>query len=320
MKVFLTGRLQDFAMRELRKRYTVEVHTGSIPISRPRLRSKVRDADGLVCFPFDFIDRDIIDSGVNLRTICTYSVGFDHIDVGHAKSKKIRVGYTPDVLTEATADLSFSLILDVARRVTESDRMIRAGKWNRVYGAADFLGTDLQSKTLGILGMGRIGQALARRAGAFGMKITYHSRHRIPRSTERALCARYASLPRLVSGSDVISIHVPHTGETHGMVDAAFLKRMKRTAILVNTARGKIVNQRSLAAALKKNTIAGAGLDVFESEPLQKGDPLTRLQNVVLAPHIGSSTAETREAMARITLRNLRLGMARKKPAYSVGF
>lgn len=320
MKVFLTGRLHDFAMRDLRSRYEVDVHTGRIPVSRRVLRSKIRDADGLVCFPFDRIDREIIDSAENLRTICAYSVGFDHIDVEHAKSRKIRVGYTPDVLTDATADLAFSLILDVARRVTEGDRAIRAGRWKTGYGPYDFLGMDLRSKTLGILGMGRIGQAVAGRAVGFGMKIAYHSRRRIPASRERALGARYFSLPGLVSRSDVISIHVPYTAETHRMVDAAFLGKMKRTAILVNTARGRIVNQSDLAQALKKKVIAGAGLDVFESEPVPRGDPLARLQNAVLAPHIGSSTVETREAMARLTLRNLHLGMAGRKPVCSVGY
>ena len=158
-------------------------------------------------------------------------MGFDHIDISHAKRRKIRVGHTPEVLTDATADLAFALMLDVARRVTEGDRIIRSGKWGRVYGPRDHLGMDLQSKTLGILGMGRIGKTLAKRAGVFGMKITYHSRHRIPKSTERSLGARYVSMARLIADSDVISIHVPYTGQTHGMVDATFLRKMKKTSI-----------------------------------------------------------------------------------------
>lgn len=319
-KVFLTRRLHDFALEDLGRKYLVEVHAGRIPIPRARLRSKVRDADGLVCFPCDTVDADIIDSAEGLRAISTYSVGFDHIDIAHAKKKKIRVGYTPGVLTDATADLAFSLILDVTRRVTEGDRTIRAGRWSQVYGAYDFVGTGIQSKTLGILGLGRIGQALARRAGAFGMDVTYHGRRRAPKGVERSLGARYVGLDELIACSDIISIHVPHTAETDGMFDAGAFKRMKRTAVLINTARGRIVNQKDLAGALKRKTIAGAGLDVFESEPIGRGDPLTRLQNVVLAPHIGSSTEETRAEMARITVRNLHLGMAGRRPLYSVGY
>ena len=318
MKIFLTGKLPDFALKELRKVHIVNVHTGKIPISRAKLLSGICNADGLVCFPFDSIDQDVIDSAISLKAICTFSVGFDHIDVKYAKSKNIQIGYTPDVLTEATADLAFSLILDVTRRVTESDRIIRAGKWTKPYGAVEFVGTGLQSKTLGILGMGRIGQALAKRAAVFGMKTSYYNRHRFSNNVEKSLGVKYSGLSRLISKSDIISVHVPYTKDTHGMINAAFFKKMKKTAILVNTARGKIVNQRDLTVALKGNEIGGAGLDVFESEPLQKGDLLTKLNNVVLSAHIGSSTVQTRDEMARLTIKNLNLGMAGKKPIHSV--
>ena len=317
MKVLLTRELHDFALEELSKRYKVVVHSGKIPIPKEELQSKIRDVEGLICYPYDKIDREIIDAGQKLRTICTYSVGFDHIDVSYAKKRGILVGYTPEVLTDATADLAFSLILDVSRRVTEGDRLIRDGMWVGSYGAYDYVGMDIQSMTLGILGLGRIGRALAKRAAPFGMDIIYHNRHRAT-NMEKSLGARYVSLERLLADSDVISIHVPYTDETDGMFDAKLFKKMKNTAFLVNTARGKIVNQIDLVAALKDGTIAGAGLDVFESEPLKKNDPLTRLQNVVLVPHIGSSAIKTREEMARITLENLHRGMAGKEPVYAV--
>ena len=178
-KVFLTRTLHDFALKELRKRYQIEIHSGKIPIPKTKLRSKIKEVDGLICFPYDKIEKETIDCAENLKVISTYSVGFDHIDTEYAKEKKIRVGYTPEVLTDATADLAFSLLLDVSRRVSEGDRIIREGKWKEIYGAYDYVGVDLQGKTIGILGLGRIGSTLAKRAKAFDMKIIYHSRNRV---------------------------------------------------------------------------------------------------------------------------------------------
>ncbi len=319
VRVFLTRRLQDFAIRELEERYDLEIHSGRIPVPKAKLLSRIGDVEGLICHPYDTVDREVIDAAGKLRVISTYSVGFDHIDVARARKRGIRVGYTPEVLTDATADLAFALILDVTRRVTEGDRMIRAGEWVLDGEGDGYVGHDMRSRTLGILGMGRIGGAVAKRAGAFGMDIVYHNRHRVAESAERALGARYVGLEGLIAGSDVISIHVPYTGKTDGMFDAAVFARMKRTAILVNTARGRIVNERDLVSALRRKAIAGAGLDVFETEPIRRNSPLTRMQNVVLAPHIGSSTEETRAKMARITLDNLHRGMAGRRPVYSVG-
>lgn len=261
-----------------------------------------------------------MDLASNLKVISTYSVGFDHIDINSAKKKKIRVGYTPEVLTDATADLSFSLILDVLRRVSEGDRIIRDGKWKVIYGAYDYVGLDLQGKTLGILGLGRIGKMLAKRAKAFDMKIIYHNRKRLSKSKEKSLNAKYISFEKLITQSDIVSIHVPHTKETDHMFDIKVFKKMKKSAFLINTARGMIVNEKDLVSALKKKMIAGAGLDVFETEPISKKHPLVKLQNVVLAPHIGSSTKETRAKMAEITVKNLNLGINGKKPIYSVGY
>ena len=319
-KVFLTRTLHDFALKELKKRYQIEVHSGKIPIPQTKLRSKIKEINGLICFPYDKINKTTIDLAKNLKVISTYSVGFDHIDTKYAKKKKIRVGYTPEVLTDATADLAFSLLLDIIRRVSEGDRIIREGKWKVIYGAYDYVGLDLQGKTLGILGLGRIGGTLAKRAKAFDMKLVYHNRKRVSKTKEKTLGIKYVSFEKLITQSDIISIHVPHTKETEHMFNMKVFKKMKKSVFLINTSRGKIVNEKDLVTALKKKMIAGAGLDVFEIEPIGKKHPLTKLQNVVLAPHIGSSTKETRSKMAEITVKNLNLGMNGKKPIYSVGY
>jgi len=319
-RVFLTRTLHDFALKMLKEKYQVEIHSGKIPIPVTKLRSKIKEVEGLICFPYDIVNKETIECAKNLKVISTYSVGFDHIDTEYAKKKKIRVGYTPEVLTDATADLAFSLLLDISRRVSEGDRMIREGKWREIFGASDYVGIDLQGKTIGILGLGRIGGTLAKRAKAFDMKILYHNRKHVSESKEKALNAKYVSFEKLVSQSDVISIHVPHTKETNHLFNMKIFKKMKESAFLINTSRGKVVNEKDLIIALRKKIISGAGLDVFASEPIKKNNPLTKLQNIVLTPHIGSSTRETRIKMAEITVKNLVLGMNQKKPTYSVGY
>jgi len=319
-RVFLTRTLHDFALSELKKRYKIEIYSGKIPIPQSKLRSKIKDVEGLICFPYDKIDKNTIESAKNLKVISTYSVGFDHIDVECAKERKIRVGYTPEVLTDATADLAFSLLLDLFRRVSEGDRIIRKGGWNIIYGAYDYVGIDLQGKTLGILGLGRIGKVLAKRAKAFDMKIIYHNRKQVSESKEKSLNVKYVSFEKLITQSDVISIHVPHTKETDHLLDMKIFRRMKNTSFVINTSRGKIINEEDLVTAIKKKIIAGAGLDVYEEEPIRGNHPLVKLQNVVLAPHIGSSTKETRSKMAEITIKNLNLGIEGRKPMYSIGY
>lgn len=282
------------------------------------LKEKIKDVDGLICFPYDTIDKEILDVAKNLKVISTYSVGYDHIDIEEAKLRGIKIGYTPEVLTNATADLTIALMLDLTRRVTEGDRLIRAGKWDVIFGAYDYVGMDLEGKILGIFGMGRIGQAVAKRATAFGMRIIYHSRNKLSRILENKLRAKYVSFDELIRKSDILSIHVPYKKETAKIINIKIFKKMKKNALLVNTARGKIVNESDLIRALKSKLIAGAALDVFEQEPLDKHSPLTKMENVVLSPHIGSSTAETRAKMAHITLQNLVLGLNGKKMIYSV--
>ncbi|MDA0668693.1 MAG: D-glycerate dehydrogenase [Crenarchaeota archaeon] len=319
-KIFLTRTLHDFALKELKKKFQIEIHKGKIPIPQNTLKLKIRDVNGLICFPYDKIDKEIIQSAKNLKVISTFSVGYDHIDIKFAKKKKIRVGYTPEVLTNATADMAFALLIDGLRRISEGDRLIRKGKWNQIYGAYDYVGLDLQGKTLGIIGLGRIGKTLAKRAKAFDMKIIYHNRKQISKTEEKKLGVKYIAFKKLISQADIISIHVPHTIETDQMFNMKIFKKMKKTSFLINTSRGKVVNEKELALALKQKIISGAGLDVFEKEPINKNHQFLKLENVVLAPHVGSSTKETRSKMAEITTKNLILGMSGKKPIYSIGY
>ena len=319
-KIFLTRTLHDFALKELKKKFHVEVHTGKIPIPQNTLKSKIKQIDGLICFPYDQIDKEIIESAKKLKVISTFSVGYDHINTKFAKEKKIRVGYTPEVLTNATADMAFALLIDMLRRISEGDRIIRKQKWKQIYGAYDYVGLDLQGKTLGIIGLGRIGKALAKRAKAFDMKIIYHNRKQISKTDEKKLGVKYTAFNKLVTQSDIISIHVPHTNETNQMFNMKIFRKMKKTSFLINTSRGKVVNEKDLVIALKQKIIGGAGLDVFETEPISKKHPFFKLENIVLAPHVGSSTKETRTKMAEITIKNLILGIKSKKPIYSIGY
>ena len=319
-KIFLTRTLHDFALKELKKKFEVDIHTGKIPIPQNTLKSKIKNLDGLICFPYDKINKEVLQSAKKLKVISTFSLGYDHIDLDFAKENKIRVGYTPEVLTDATADMAFGLLLDSLRRISEGDRIIRKGKWKQIYGAHDYVGFDLQGKTLGIMGLGRIGKTLAKRAKAFDMKIIYHNRNKISRDEERKLGVKYAKFDKLITQSDIISIHVPHTKETNQIFNMKILKKMKKTAFLINTSRGKVVNEKDLVTALKQKIIAGAGIDVFETEPIKKNHPFMKLENLVMSPHVGSSTKETRIQMAELTVKNLIYGMNGKKPIYSVGY
>jgi glyoxylate reductase len=318
LKVLLTRRLHDFAIKELEKKYDIEIHTGKIPMPKKLLVSKIKDKDGLICYPYDSIDADVINAAPNLKAISTFSVGYDHIDVKAASDRGIILGYTPEVLTRATADLTISLMLALFRRIPEGDKLVRSNKWKTIFGPYEFLGTDLYRKTLGIFGMGRIGRAVAKRAAGFEMKIIYHNRTRLPEKEEKRLGVRYVTLDNLFTTSDIVSIHSPYTAKTHEIVNLKLLNKMKRTAFLVNTARGKIINEKDLAIALKRKLIAGVALDVFQREPVNSKDIIVQMKNVILMPHSGSATVETRKKMAEITVKNLTLALAGKKPIYQV--
>jgi glyoxylate reductase len=278
----------------LEARHEVDRHDGeSLPAEE--LRAHVRDKQAIVCVLTDRIDGAVIDAAPELKIVANVAVGYDNVDVAHAKRRGVIVTNTPDVLTNAVAEYTWGLILAIARRVTEGDRLIRRGGWKGF--AFDFmLGTELHGKQLGILGMGRIGRAVAARAPAFGMSVVYH-RGSTPE-------ARPVSFDELLVTSDVISIHTLLTPETRHLIDQRALARMKRSAYLINTSRGPVVDEEALAWGLRERLIAGAALDVFEREPEVHAN-LLDLDNVVLAPHLGSATRETRTAMADLAVSNV---------------
>ncbi|GIU71210.1 MAG: D-glycerate dehydrogenase [Candidatus Nitrosocaldaceae archaeon] len=309
-RVYLTRYIPK-AIELLEKEFEVIVHKDKIPPDHTQLIDNIKGVDALLCLPTDKIDKEVIDNAKNLKVISTYSVGYDHIDLDAAKKRGIIIGYTPDVLTDATADLTLALLLAIARRVVEGDRLIRSNKWSREYDYYFMLGRDLKDKILGIIGLGRIGLAVAKRAEAFGMKIIYYSKHKKDVNYE------FTDLDDLLSKSDFTSLHVSLNKDTYHLINKDRLKAMKSTAYLINTARGKIVDEEALIRALKEHWIAGAALDVFEEEPLINSE-LINLDNVVLTPHIGSATIETREKMAEIAAMNIINTFKGSKPIYQL--
>lgn len=291
-----------------------ELTLPSKPPTHKELVELVSEADALVCHLTDRIDKEVIRAGKRLKVISTVSVGVDHIDVKEATKKGIPLCYTPGVLTEATADLTWALIMAACRRIAEGDRLIRSGKW-RGWSIDFMLGRDVFGSTLGIVGLGRIGMAVARRAKGFNMRILYYSRRRKPEA-ERELGLEYRELDDLLKEADIVSLHVPLTNETRALIDERRLRLMKPNSILINTARGAVVDERALIKALKEGWIFYAGLDVFEKEPLPKDSPLLDLENVVLTPHIGSATAETRKKMSEIAAKNVVLALEGRRPLY----
>ena len=276
------------------------------------LRERIADADGLVSVMTDVIDRSVLDAGTKLKIVANVAVGFNNIDVGYAQSRGIAVSNTPDVLTGAVADLTWALILAVTRRVAEGDRLIRRGGWTGW--ALDFmLGSELRGKQLGIVGAGRIGQAVGARAAVFGMSVAFSSRRDVDVPGQDRL-----SLDRLLNSSDIVSLHVPLNDDTRHLINRKALTRMKRSAYLVNTSRGPVVDEAALAWALQQHLIAGAALDVFEHEPQVHAD-LMRLENVVLVPHLGSATNETRTAMADLAVENVLAVLSGRPPLTPVG-
>jgi glyoxylate reductase len=316
--VLVTRRLHRSALDALEKKCNVFLHSGKIPIPKKNLMNKIKNMDGLICHPYDRIDKEIINNAKNLQVISTFSVGFDHIDIEVAKTQGIKIGYTPEVLTNATAELAIGLILDVLRRISEGDRIIRNRKWKQIFGAYDYTGIEVSGKTIGIMGMGRIGKEVAKKANGLGMNVIYHNRKPVTKNVERMLRAKFVSENTLYKNSDIISLHVPYNKDTHHLMNSKIFKKMKKTSFLINTSRGKIVDEKQLVSALKTKQILGAGMDVYELEPIKKDNPLLKLENVVLAPHVGSSTKETRQKMSDITAKNLILGLEGKKLLYSV--
>jgi glyoxylate reductase len=300
LTVLVTRRLPSRVIARLKERFEVDLHDGE-GLTPDELRDRVREADALICVLTDRVDASVIDAAHRLKIIADIAVGYDNIDVAHARSRGIVVTNTPDVLTEAVAEFAWGLILSVTRRIAEGDRLVRAGGWKR-WGLDFMLGAELGGKQLGILGLGRIGRAVAARAPAFGMSVAYH-RGANGRSAGLQAC-RAVSFDELLVTSDVISIHTPLTADTRHLIDQRALARMKRTAYLINTSRGPVVDEAALAWALRERLIAGAALDVYEKEPIVHPD-LAGFDNVVLAPHLGSATRETRTAMADLAVENV---------------
>jgi len=304
-KVYVTRKLPGPALSMLSKQCDVTVHKGTMPPTRNEILKRVSGKDGILCTLSDRIDEEVMDAaGPSLQIISSYSTGFEHIDVGEATKRGIYVAYTSDVLAETTADLAFALILACARNIVQCDIYVREKKWKGGWTPDLMLGFDVHGMTLGIIGLGSIGSAVARRARGFDMNIIYHSIKR-NLQVESELGLEYVGLSELLKQSDFVSIHATLNEDSIHLIDGLRLSKMKKTAFIINTARGQIINQKDLVNALKNGQIAGAGLDVFEHEPLSSSDELVRLKNVVLLPHVGSATHATREKMSNIAAQNL---------------
>jgi glyoxylate reductase len=302
-KIVITGRIPEVAVEKLRADHDVDAWSGAESMGRDELLSRVVGADALVTLLTERVDAELLDAaGPQLRVVANVAVGYDNIDVPACVERGVVATNTPAVLTEATADIAMMLILMATRRAGEGERVIRSGqpwKWGMFY----LLGTGLQGKTLGIVGMGAIGVATARRARAFGMNVIYQSLFELSPEVAAELGARRVELDELLATADVVSLHCPYSPETHHLMGAAQFAAMRETAYLINSARGPIVDEAALVDALRDGQIAGAGLDVYEREPLVHPG-LVELDDVVLLPHLGSATIETRTAMANLAADN----------------
>jgi glyoxylate reductase len=302
-KVLLTRLLPQDGIDLLEKHVELEINPEDKVMPTEKIIDEIKDKDGLICLLTDKINTEIIDAGENLKVIANYAVGFNNIDVEEATKRIIPVTNTPGVLTETTADLVFALILSTARRIVEADRFLRGGKF-KGWAPMLFLGNDVYNKTLGIIGFGRIGRAVAQRAKGFHMKIIYHEPIRLSHDIEKKYSAEYKGLDNLLKESDFITIHTPLVESTHHLISEKEFSLMKKTAYLINAARGPIVDEKALVEALKERKFAGCALDVFEREPDVEKELIT-IPNTILAPHIGSASIETRTKMALIVAENV---------------
>lgn len=304
-KILMSSIIQAPAAQLVGEVCDVQYYKGDAPSTSEEILSRIGDKDGLLCLVRDRVGKDVMEAGANLKVISTASVGFEHIDVAEATRKGIYVGYTPGVLTDATADLAFALLLSAARRIAEADRYVRAGRWQVAWSPTAFLGASVWGKTLGIIGFGRIGRAVARRARGFDMRVLYTEPVRLTAAEESELGVEFGTLDEVLAQSDFVSIHAPSTPETFHLMDGDRLAMMKPGAILINTSRGPLVDEAALARALQDGGIGGAALDVFEEEPIAGDSPLLGLENITLVPHIGSATQDSRRRMAETAAVNL---------------
>ena len=306
-RVFVTRKIPEKGLERIQKRFPTVVWEEEMPPTREDIIHNAKDCTGLVTLLSDKIDAKVISNIPKLKVIAQYAVGYDNIDIDLASRNGVMVTNTPGVLTETTADLTWALILAASRRITEADRYVRTGKWKVAWGPQMLLGHDIFGATLGIVGMGRIGTAVARRAAGFSMKILYTSRsvNENTKRIENETGAIRTSLETLLKESDVVTLHVPLNPQTLGLIGIEQFALMKPGSILVNTARGQVIVEEALVEALKSGRLSAAGLDVFEKEPISLNSKLLDLDNVVLAPHIGSASISTRDRMAEICARNL---------------
>ncbi|HAK1572328.1 TPA: NAD(P)-binding domain-containing protein [Listeria monocytogenes] len=313
--VFVAGKLLPETMEALSK-WDVKAFSGEENITEAELIKNVTEVDAIICPLSSPISAKVLESAKNLKIVANIGAGFDNIDVKKAQELGIAVTNTPDVSTEATAELTLGLILDVARRISEGDRLCReTPEQFKGWAPTFFLGTELSGKTLGIIGLGRIGQAVAKRAAAFGMNIIY-SGHQ-PKEVAKEWDAEFVSQEELLKRSDIVTIHAAYSSSLKHLLNETTLKTMKSSAFLINAARGPVVEEVALIKALEAGVIAGAALDVFEFEP-KIGEDLAKLDNVVLTPHIGNATVETRTAMGKIAIANVEAVLAGKTPLHSV--
>lgn len=316
-KVFITRQLPKINLEPLHQIAEIEIWTKRQPPPYSVLLDKVQEIDGLLCLLTDSIDRELIETSKSLKVISQMAVGYDNIDIATATAKHIPVGNTPGVLTNATADLTWALLMAIARRIVEAERFVKAGEW-QTWEPTLLLGADLQGANLGIIGLGRIGQAVARRAKGFDMKILYYSRQRKTKELEASIGVEYAELDTLLSESDFISLHTSLSPATEHLISDREFQLMKSSAILINTARGAIINQQALYQALITNQIAGAALDVTDPEPIPMDSPLLKLNNIIITPHIGSASYQTRAKMAQMAVDNLITGLQGKRLPHCV--
>ncbi len=312
-QILVTRQLSGAVMTRLREHFEVDVYEGRGAMPREELVRRVAGKAAAITLLTDRVDREVLEAaGPGLRIVANYAVGYDNVDVACCTEQRVLVGNTPDVLTETTADMAFALLAAAARRICEGDRFVRSGEtW--IWDPGMMLGWDLHHKTLGIVGFGRIGQAVARRARGFAMRVLYAANAPAPSEVERETGAERMPLDELLEESDFVSLHVPLTPATRHMIGARELERMKRTAVLVNTARGPVVDEQALADALRDGTIFAAALDVFEREP-KVLPALRELPNAVLVPHLGSATVETRLAMGMLAAENVLAALDGRRP------
>lgn len=308
-RVFVTRQIPEAGLRLLHEAADVDVWDGELPPPRDELLRRVAGVDGLLALLTDRVDDELLDAaGPQLKVVSNFAVGYDNIDVAACARRGIPVGNTPGVLTEATADLAMTLLLAVARRIQESNTFVRDDRWV-TWGPLLLLGKDVSGATLGIVGFGRIGREVARRARGFGMRVIYTGRTRAPETVESELGATWVDFDSLLAQSDFVSVHVSLSAETRHLIDAVALAKMQPGSVLINTARGPVVDQAALTDALRSGHLWGAGLDVTDPEPMRADDPLVTMPNCLVVPHVASATERTRDRMAEKAARNLLAGL-----------